>query len=284
MRRRRLLADSADPDHAEVDPNDVAEYLDNVLTPSRIADLEKRLLEHDSDLAEVASVHQILSLVLGKPSDVPIRAKERAYKLVRAKGRSHLELDPIGPTRGGNSGIMADPGPLSGPSSTSEGAPSFSIGMGALVALLVGLLGITLYFVIAGQKDRPMPPVAQRVTSDSAASAKEGGEANSPVARIPRRQHPPLIRLSPRKVGQPTRSSPRRRPVTLPCHHQRVMLPISLRYQRRLSRGESRLARCCRRTSSIRFREWTRTRWPSPRMNRHRSPSQRRRLTPKRSR
>ena len=35
MRRRRLQADLPDPDHAEIDPNEVAEYLDSRLSAAR---------------------------------------------------------------------------------------------------------------------------------------------------------------------------------------------------------------------------------------------------------
>ncbi|MBY0588672.1 hypothetical protein K2X85_15980 [bacterium] len=161
MRRTKLLADSADPDHAEVDPNDVAEYLDNVLTPSRVADLEKRLLEHDSELAEAASVHQILSLVLGKPTEIPASARERAYNLVRGRRTSHIELEPIGPVRPGiNTG--GSPSPIGPRGEPIDPPKTFSFATAGLVAGLLGLLGVTVYLTVSGQKERPMPPLAKR--------------------------------------------------------------------------------------------------------------------------
>ncbi len=66
------------------DPNVVAAYLDNDLDPEEVADFEKRCLTSDVNLAEVASVHQILSL-LGQKVKVPAEARHRMYQL--GKGR-----------------------------------------------------------------------------------------------------------------------------------------------------------------------------------------------------
>src|SRR4051812_39089613 len=68
-RQRRLsVPGRSGPDGT--DPNLVASYLDNELDPEAVAEYEKKCLTSDVNLAEVASVHQILSL-LGQRVRVP---------------------------------------------------------------------------------------------------------------------------------------------------------------------------------------------------------------------
>lgn len=81
MRRRRLTAPDPKSPNSGLDTNSIAEYLDNTLEPDAVADVEKVCLDSDVHLAEVAASHQILTLVLGEPVDVPTRTRERMYAL-----------------------------------------------------------------------------------------------------------------------------------------------------------------------------------------------------------
>jgi hypothetical protein len=85
-RQRRLSVPSSSGPEA-TDPNVVASYLDNDLDPEAVAEYEKKCLTSDVKLAEVSSVHQILSL-LGQRVKVPAEARTRMYQLV--KGREAL--------------------------------------------------------------------------------------------------------------------------------------------------------------------------------------------------
>jgi hypothetical protein len=82
-RQRRLSVPSTSGQDA-TDPNLVASYLDNDLDPDEVTEFEKRCLTSDVNLAEVASVHQILSL-LGHKVKVPDEARARMYNLVRGR-------------------------------------------------------------------------------------------------------------------------------------------------------------------------------------------------------
>lgn len=82
-RQRRLsVPSSSGPDGT--DANIVASYLDNDLDPELVAEYEKKCLTSDVKLAEVASVHQILSL-LGQKVKVPAEARTRMYQLVKGR-------------------------------------------------------------------------------------------------------------------------------------------------------------------------------------------------------
>ena len=85
-RQRRLTVPSRTGPDA-IDPNIVASYVDNHLDPEQVAEYEKKCLTSDVNLAEVSSVHQILSL-LGQKVHVPGEAKTRMYQLI--KGRESI--------------------------------------------------------------------------------------------------------------------------------------------------------------------------------------------------
>src|SRR4051812_20696964 len=82
-RQRRLtVPNRSGPD--ATDPNVVASYLDNELPAEEVAEFEKRCLTSDVHLAEVASVHQILSLI-GQKAKVPTEARHRMYHLIKGR-------------------------------------------------------------------------------------------------------------------------------------------------------------------------------------------------------
>jgi hypothetical protein len=104
-RRRRLTTPPATGPGAKFDPNTIADYLDNLLPPDQVAEVEKTCLESDVHVAEIAACHQILTLVLGEPVLVPPTAKQRMYGLVHGR-EAQPQRRP--PAVGKTDGIAAD--------------------------------------------------------------------------------------------------------------------------------------------------------------------------------
>lgn len=95
MRRLRLSAPQVVGTGLGLDPNTVAEYLDNTLPVENVADLERICLESDIHLAEVGSCHHVLTMVLGESAEIDPATKKRMYGIAEeTEQRKQLRIEP----------------------------------------------------------------------------------------------------------------------------------------------------------------------------------------------
>ncbi len=184
-RQRRLTVPPEDGPEAS-DPNHVAGYLDNQLAPEQVAEFEKRCLTSDVHLAEVASVHQILSLI-GHKAKVPGDAKSRMYRLVQGREASNEAQSARPAQPAANPAAKPAARPIS---AWAEVAPTRRpwierFGPTAAVLFLIGLLGWTAAYSLRPESGAT-PPITNRArekaNADEAAAKKAAFEAHVAVA------------------------------------------------------------------------------------------------------
>ncbi len=195
MRRLRLGAPPVMGEGLEADPNIVAEYLDSTLVAESVNEYEKMCLESDVHLAEAASCHHVLTMVLGQPADVDPALRARMYVL-------HDNPPPISPRKTDGAPIAAtttivsatpvaangalaseshqSSGKIEVPDYLREGQPSIAkrLAYGLAACLLVAVAA----FFLVGPDGllRSDKQVAQRGGQDETAPKIEGAPA--PVA------------------------------------------------------------------------------------------------------
>ena len=211
MRRRRLTAPTVLGGDPDFDANIVAQYLDSSLSDEEITRVEEKCLADDQYLAEVASCHQILTLVLGEPARVPPTARERMYELVRDPSNAarrkaqlvsrrhdenhlsggHEDADEkllLGLPRGSNRGFMSWTPVVAG-----------VLLVGALVALWmsIGMGGRQLTQLARNDSETPAPaPGVEARQPDPGAKPIEPGKEN-PVGADSGKENPAPVTTNP---------------------------------------------------------------------------------------
>jgi hypothetical protein len=165
-RRRRVTAPSLIGD--DVDPNVLAEYLDNLLPPDAVAELETHCLESDVHLAEAAACHQILTLI-GQPAGVSDAMKQKMYDLVHAIESIPAERRPMPSSR------------VAAPPSVFAQRPQLARILTA-AAILLGAVGIAWLVWVS------LPPKDTGLSGDNNALARNDSDKGPPGHFIPNRR------------------------------------------------------------------------------------------------
>lgn len=201
MRRRRLGAADLDGPGMGIDPNLVAQYLDNTLPPEQVAEVEKICLESDQQLAEVAACHQILSIALGEPVEISPRHREKLYVLGPVEAGERLQA---GTEAARNNGATAMKTPVSVKTIPGSAGPSFEESLpdylkpkpysGTFLTIAAGILLIavwlgalysdqTLWNQLVSLRPAPSAPATQVVAPEEGADVAVT-ENEEPAAEV----------------------------------------------------------------------------------------------------
>ncbi|WP_437194162.1 hypothetical protein [Planctomicrobium sp. SH527] len=186
LRRRRIGAPEIAGPGSGPDPNVVSEYLENLLPPNQVVELERLCQASDVHLAEVAACHKVLTMVLGQPIDVSDELSERMYLLGSDKA-AHTAKESA-PTQPMTEGM--------GKSSTSpfsSGLPDYLLQKPFLqryripiivTAVFAGWLALIANDSSLWNKQTDAPPLAETVTeptgADVAMNGAKGGGTPAP--------------------------------------------------------------------------------------------------------
>ena len=223
-RRRGLKSPIPEGRDDVADPNIVAEYLSDNLDSAQVKELEETCLKSDVHLAEVAAVHQILTIVLTEPVMVPPRANQRMYKLVEEpasqhdrqprKGRAVAGVSPNSTERGAEQDD-ADAGLLLGMSRYSSAPVAARLGLVGAVAACAAVLAVAVIMTLWPGRAADVQP-SSRGTLVAAAPPKGENPEKKPTPPTPDTVPPPTVVEDPIPKPMDKSDVPPPRPVDVP--------------------------------------------------------------------
>jgi hypothetical protein len=216
VRRRRLTTPTDINPGEKSDPNVIAEYIDSVLPPEKLAEVEEMCLGSDVHLAEIAACHQILTVILSKPALVPPTARERMYGLIHGREaipyRKAAKMAAVDGTAGERSADAseADEALLLGLPLYRRGGPWYYrlLPIGIVAVLLVALAAAIWEALPSTPRHRAAANTQSQLTGvDEVALAavprKAAPEPTSPPSQAARKEEP-----SPKKEEREDKKAP----------------------------------------------------------------------------
>jgi hypothetical protein len=204
--RQRRLTVPIGPEAS--DPNVVAAYIDNTLPAEQVNEFERICLTSDVQLAEAASVHQILSL-LGHKAKVPPEARQRMYRLVKGReavAHQAVRRAAIAPVVNSHHVSSApEPRSFAPPEATPRG-PIERFGPAAVAAALIGLLLISAWYSL--RTDQVATQVATVPGESRPVVAAAPKEEIVPAAKPRPIEAPPVAKAEPKAEPAPPAAEP----------------------------------------------------------------------------
>jgi len=185
------------------DANAVAEYLDNTLSPDDVAEFERMCLEPGNDadmhLAEVASCHHVLTMVLGEPADIDLDVRHRMYDLPEKIGSgqklriepAHVAAPQAAPPAPAEEIVAIAASQVT--ESVSEVPDYLRVATASrkrgkflmVAAALLIMAGIAGFLVIGNPEEAGLPDEVAAADLDSAIADLEIGQSEEPISEVP---------------------------------------------------------------------------------------------------
>ena len=230
IRRRRIGVPELAGPGSGPDPNLVAEYLENTLSPEEVVEVERLCRESDMHLAEIAACHKILTLFLGQPVDVASEVKERMYVLGTANS-----VGASSPDAAVTESVRDDAAVVTKHDEMASGVPDYLTRkpLWRNIWLIAGAVVVAAVWLLLLWFDPSMSALQQSQIAQTTATDEGGGIQQTPKQAADRRDERSPRRTSPRSRTEESTTGSLKPPTATPVNPERPVIPEGERAQPR---------------------------------------------------